>query len=67
MAKLQGLSIDIGVTISEDTVQRCLTILNMWLTDNPNMTLAIEEDAIPREDGMRHRFVYQREVRKNNE
>ena len=57
MAKVQGLSIDIGVTIPEDTVDRCLAILSMWLTDNPNMTLEVGEN------GVVDRFVYFREVR----
>ena len=44
MAKVQGLSIDIGVTIPEDTVQRCVAILNMYLTDNPDMEVEVHED-----------------------
>ena len=45
MAKLNDLTINIGVTIPEDTMVRCLEILSMWLTDNPDKTLIVAEDG----------------------
>ena len=45
--KLNEITINIGVTIPEDTVQRCIQILNMFLTDNPNLTIKIYEENGP--------------------
>ena len=45
--KLNEITINIGVGIPEDTVQRCVQILNMYFTDNPNLTVEIFEDKYP--------------------
>ena len=45
--KLNEITINIGVAIPEDTVYRCVQILNMYLTDNPNLTVEIYEDKYP--------------------
>ena len=63
MAKLQGLSIDIGVTIPEETVQRCVAILNMYLTDNPDMEVEIHEDRFDEENPKRF-LVFSRKEKK---
>lgn len=42
--KLNEITINIGVAIPEETVMRCVQILNMYLTDNPNLTVKIYED-----------------------
>ena len=44
MAKLNEITINIGVTVPIETVQRCVQILNMYLTDNPNLTVKVYED-----------------------
>lgn len=36
MAKLDDISINIGVTISEETVRRCCQLLSIYFQDNPN-------------------------------
>lgn len=43
MANLGDLQINLNITPSKDTVQRCLQILSMYLTDNPNLTLKVME------------------------
>ena len=43
MKQIEGISINIGVTIPEETVQRCIAILNMFLTDNPNIEIEVHE------------------------
>lgn len=43
--KLNEITINIGVAIPEETVMRCVQILNMYLTDNPNLTVKIYEDV----------------------
>ena len=45
--KLNEITINIGVAIPEETVLRCVQILNMYLTDNPNLTVKIYEDKYP--------------------
>ena len=45
--KLDGITINIGVAIPEETVQRCVQILNMYLTDNPNLTVKVYDDVYP--------------------
>ena len=57
---------DFSMPSPEDTIQRCLAILSMWLTDNPNMTLEVGTDAVPREDGIKNRYVYFNEVREKS-
>lgn len=41
MAKFEGISIEMGVTISEQTVNRCLSLLTMYLEDHPDITIAV--------------------------
>lgn len=36
MAELGGITINVGISISEDTVNRCCQILQMYLADNPD-------------------------------
>ena len=36
MAEVGGITISVGVNISEETVQRCCQILQMYLQDNPD-------------------------------
>ena len=42
--KLNEITINIGVAIPEETVQRCVQILNMYLTDNPNLIVDVWEE-----------------------
>lgn len=42
--KLDGITINVGVAIPEETVRRCVQILNMYLTDNPNLTIKVYDD-----------------------
>lgn len=43
MAKLNDITFNIGVSIPDDTFDRCCAILSMWLTDNPDKTLEVVE------------------------
>ena len=36
MAELGGITINVGINISEETVNRCCQILQMYLADNPD-------------------------------
>lgn len=41
MAKIDDVTIDVtaNLTIPDDTAERCLRILEMWMDDNPGKTL----------------------------
>lgn len=41
MAELNGITINIGVTVSEETVRRCCEILGIYFKDNPNKGLKL--------------------------
>ena len=41
MAELNGITINIGVTVSEETVRRCCEILGIYFQDNPNKGLEL--------------------------
>ena len=41
MAKLNDLQINVGISISDETVQRCCQLLSIYLTDNPNKTVEV--------------------------
>lgn len=43
MAKLNDLQINVGISISEETVERCCQLLSIYLTDNPNKTVEVNE------------------------
>lgn len=43
MAELGGITISVGVNISEETVQRCCQILQMYLQDNPDKIVRAEQ------------------------
>lgn len=43
MAKLSDLQFNVGISISEETVQRCCQLLSIYLTDNPNKTIEVNE------------------------
>ena len=39
MARITTLAVDINVNITDETVQKCLNILNMYLEGNPGYKL----------------------------
>lgn len=43
MAKLSDLQINVGINISDETVQRCCQLLSIYLTDNLNKTVEVSE------------------------
>jgi hypothetical protein len=67
MAKLNELTINIGVTIPEDTMVRCVEILSMWLTDNPDKTLTVTEDGSNHMSERRRYLCIQDVKREKNE
>jgi hypothetical protein len=47
MAELGGITINVGINISEETVGRCCQILQMYLADNPNKIVTSQQGAYP--------------------
>lgn len=47
MAELGGITINVGINISEETVQRCCQILQMYLADNPDKLVTSQQDGYP--------------------
>ena len=55
MANLDGITINVGISISNDTVERCKDLLSMYLTDNPELEPEIMESV--EADGKRYRTL----------
>lgn len=44
MAKIGDLSVNIGIEVSDETVQRCCNLLQMYLQDNPDKVVVTRWD-----------------------
>lgn len=47
MAELGGITINVGINISEETVGRCCQILQMYLSDNPDKIVTSQQGQYP--------------------
>lgn len=47
MAELGGITINVGINISEETVTRCCQILQMYLADNPDKIVVSQQGEYP--------------------
>lgn len=56
MAKLSNMTVEITpkLSISDETARRCMTLLAMWLDDNPQRRIVMER--VDTETGFRHRI-----------
>lgn len=43
MAKMNDITFNVGMSVSEDTVSRCCCLLEMYLTDHPELVLIVNE------------------------
>ena len=59
MASIDKITVDVCVTIPDETVTRCLNILSMYLTDNPDKTLSIDNVNV---DGKDKRYLSIRNI-----
>ena len=48
MAVANSITVTVDVGITEKTVEKCLRVLDIWLADNPDKTIRVED-----EDGVR--------------
>lgn len=42
MAKATEITVDVKVNIPDDTICRCMRLLEMWMDDNPNDKIIVE-------------------------
>ena len=42
MAIAKEITVDVKVNISDDTICRCMRLLEMWMDDNPNDRVIVE-------------------------
>lgn len=43
MAKISDITINVGISIDDETVARCCNLLSIYLTDNPDKTIEVTE------------------------
>ncbi len=51
MARSTEITVNVGISVTKETAERCLEILSMYLTDNP--LVDIETHTFEHEDGDR--------------
>lgn len=56
MAKMNDITFNVGMSVSEDTVNRCCLLLQMYLTDHPELELITSESKTL--DGGRYVTVF---------
>jgi predicted amidohydrolase len=44
MAKVTSIDVAVNVTIPDETVRRCLRILEMWMQDNPDSAIIVDRE-----------------------
>lgn len=54
MAELSGITVNIGVTVSEETVRRCCEILSIYFQDNLNKGLELSRSS----DSYGNKYAY---------
>lgn len=56
MAKLSDITVNIGVSITQETAERCLDLLSIYLTDHPE--LYVQTMTVDRGDRCIRRIVF---------
>lgn len=56
MARFGKITVQVGLEITQETAERCLRILEMWMTDNPCMSIQCDEIATA--DGIQRRLLF---------
>ena len=58
MASVGSITVDVGITIPDETLKSCLKILEIWQDENPDRFIVC--DRIRTESGFNHQFYVQR-------
>lgn len=45
MAKADSITFNVRLNIPDETICRCLRILEMWMDDNPDKRIIVERDG----------------------
>ena len=65
MAKVTEITVDVKVAIPDETICRCLRVLEMWMDDNPDALILV--DKKPYVDGYyRHEIRIERRADNGN-
>lgn len=43
MAKATEITVDVKMSIPDETICRCLRVLEMWMDDNPDKNIIVEQ------------------------
>ena len=46
MAKVSDITVDVKVKIPDETICRCLRILEMWMDDNPDKNIIVNQELV---------------------
>ena len=60
MAKATEITVDVKVNIPDETVCRCLRVLEMWMDDNPDKNIIVERSFD--DTGIRHKIHIESKV-----
>ena len=55
MASAVNVTVDVKVSIPDETVCRCLRVLEMWMDDNPERNLVVHRERY--DDGSYHHSI----------
>lgn len=58
MAKATEITVDVKVAIPDETILRCVHLLEMWMDDNPDKHLLV--DRLLADDGYLHKIRIER-------
>ncbi len=66
MDKIDELTVEVTakLTVSDETAKRCMTLLEMWMDDNPERSIVC--DLVPCQDMMRHKLRIERQSKEND-
>lgn len=56
MASAVNVTIDVNISIPDETVLRCLRVLEMWMDDNPERNLVVHRERC--DDGSYRHSIY---------
>lgn len=54
MAKATEITVDVKVKIPDETICRCLRLLEMWMDDNPHKAIIVDRELDG--DGYHHKI-----------
>lgn len=65
MASAKSITVDVRVSIPDDTICRCLRVLEMWMDDNPDKQIVVEREMLT--DSYRHKIHIKSKYEENSQ